>query len=202
MTALKQDLALRRGTTFTQVVRWETEPFLFATVSAMTNTAPARVTAAAHGLPNGWRAAVVGAKGLTQLNAKSNPPGKADFRRATVVDASTVEFNPLSAAEFGTYTGGGYLQFYTPHPLAGFIARMHVKSPDGTLLLALTTENGGVALDDAAKTITLTFTVADTEGVSWKQGAYDLELESAGGVVTTLMYGSIKLTAEITTPTI
>lgn len=197
---MELDIEIIQGKTFEKVLRWETEPFLFTAILGMSNTAPVRITTGVHGIPDGWRVAVVDAGGMTELNAASNPPKSADFRRATVVDTTHIEFNPISAGNYGTWTSGGYLQWYTPHDLTGYTARMAVKDKvGGTVLLSLTTENGGIVIDASAKTITLAITATDAAALTWTSGVYDLELVSTTGVVTQLMYGSISVTKEVTT---
>lgn len=198
---MKQNLAIVQGSTFSQTLRWETLPFMFAKIAAISNTAPVRITTqASHGILDGWRVAVVDAEGLTELNAASNPPKTSDFHQATVVDTTHIEFNPISAAGFEAYTSDGYLQWYTPHTLAGYTARMAIKNKvGGTVLLSLTTENGGIELDDSAKTITLNISATDTAALTWTTGTYDLEMVSSTGVVTSLMTGSVSVTKEVTT---
>lgn len=198
---MKQNLAIVQGSTFSQTLRWETLPFLFATISAISNTAPVRITTTgAHGILDGWRVAVVDAEGLTELNSDNNPPKKSDFHQATVVDTTHIEFNPISAAGFEAYTSDGYLQWYTPHTLASYTARMAIKDKvGGTVLLSLTTENDGIVINDSAKTITLAITATATAALTWTTGVYDLEMISSTGVVTSLMTGSVAVTKEVTT---
>jgi len=197
---VKQNLTIIQGKTFEQFVRWESEPFLFTPILGISNTAPVRITTGVHGIPDGWRVAVVDAGGLTELNAANNPPKASDFRKATVPDTTHIEFNPLSAVEFGTWTAGGYLQWYTPHDLAGYTARLAVKNKaGGTVQLSLTTENAGIVIDASAKTIKLFQSATDTAAMTWKSGVYDLELVSPTGVVTALLTGSVSVTPEITT---
>lgn len=95
--ALQHDIELRRGATFVLHVRWETTPWLYAAIASISLTAPVTITSAAHAIPDGWKVAVVDAKGLTQLNAKNNPPKASDMRRATVVSATQIQFNEISA---------------------------------------------------------------------------------------------------------
>lgn len=196
-------LVIRKGRTFEKVVRWETEPFKFAVIQSISNGAPVAVTTSGpHGIPNGWRVAVVDALGLTELNAEHNPPGEKDFRRATVVDTDRIEINPLSAASFGRHRGGtGFLQWYTPHDLGGYVARMSVKNKVGGAVLLTSLDGGiGIELDDAIKTITLRIDAAVAETLAWKAGVYDLELESPDGDVTVILAGPITAEQEVTTP--
>ncbi|UCV01146.1 hypothetical protein [Acidovorax radicis] len=200
--ALQHDIELRRGATFVLPVRWETTPWLYAAIASISLTAPVAITSAAHTIPDGWNVAVVDAKGLTQLNAKSNPPKASDMRRATVVSATQIQFNEISAAAFSKHQAGtGYLAWLTPHSLDGYKARMQIKDRvGGTVLLELTTENGGIALDDGTKVIEISITAEQAEAFTKTAGVYDLELVSPGGVVTALMEGAVAIDTEVTTP--
>lgn len=198
----EHDITLRQGSSERITVRWETEPYVYAAIQSISRAAPAVITTqAAHEIPGGWRVAVVDAQGMTQLNAKSNPPAKTDFRRARVRSGTQIEFNDLSSAAFGAHkTGTGYLQWLTPHPLQDFEARMDIKDRvGGTTLMTLNTDNGGIVLSDAEKTISLVFNPADTEGLTWRAGVYDLEMIAPGGTVTSILAGSVELVSEVTT---
>jgi hypothetical protein len=94
---------------------------------------------------------------------------------------------------------------YVPVDLSGYTARMQVRQEVGesTVLLELTTENGGITLGDAAGTIDLLINAADWdtmtewEALDWCNAVYDLELVQ-GTVVTQLMYGSVTVRQEVT----
>lgn len=200
--AKKLDLSILQGKTFVLHARWGTIPLIYKSITAMQQTAPARVTASGHGIPDGWQVAVVGAKGMTELNAVNNPLKDADFRVATVVDSNTVEFNNVSAAGFKAYVSGGYLAYYTPMSLASYTARMKIKDKvGGTVLETLTTENGGITLNNTNKLITITISATATAAYAWKNAVYDLELASgdATPVVTALLFGKVTVTKEVTT---
>jgi hypothetical protein len=195
-----QTLSIEQGKTFQAVVRWEVEPLVFKSISAMVQTAPARITCTAHGMPDGWRGAVVDAKGMTELNAKKNPPAMSDFHRMSVVDANTVTIDDLSSASFRPYKGGGFLAYYTAPDLTGFTARMSIKDKvDGELLHSLTTENGGITIDADENTIALEISATDTAAFDWKKGVYDLEMVDPDGVVTAILKGTVHCTPEVTT---
>lgn len=200
------DLNIRRGETFTLTVRWETEPWLYAAIESVANTAPARIMLQAPGaeIPNGWRVAVVDAKGMTQLNAANNPPKAKDMRRAAVFSATQLEFNDTSAAAFGTHVANsGYLAWLTPHSLDDFTARMQIKDRvGGTPLHTVTSAPlGGIVLSDAEKTIEIKISATTTEGFLWSSGVYDLEMISAGGTVFAILEGAVTVGAEVTTIT-
>jgi hypothetical protein len=199
MTSTK-DFVIQQGKTFPQVLRWECLPIIYKPITAISKTAPVRITAVGHGIPAGWRAVVVSAKGMTQINAENTPPKDGDYHQATVIDVDNVEFNDVNAADFKTYLSGGYLQYNTPVDLAGFTARMSIKDKiGGTELVRLDTTNGGIAIDNVLKTITITMSATATAALTWKKAVYDLELVSASGVVTELLKGTVTVAKEVTT---
>ena len=201
MAATSFDLVIERGRTLEQVVRWETEPFKFAPIKNISNSTPVVIeTINPHGIPDGWRVAVVGAKGLTSLNAVGNPPKPKDFVRASAKTVTAIELNSLSTELEDTYQSGGSLQFYTPVPLDGYTARLSIKNKvGGNLLLSMTTANAKIVLDTAMYLITLKLSAAETAALTWSKGVYDLELESPLGTVTAILTGTVSVTAEVTT---
>lgn len=197
------DLILKQGETFQRVVRWEGGSFTYKAITGITKAAPPVVTTlAAHGIPDQWRVAVIGVGGMREINADNDPAAESDFRPATVLSVNTVEFNDVDASLFGTYLSGGYLKYHTPVDLTGYTARMDIRdSVDASaVLLSLTTVNGRIAIDTAAKTITLTISATDSAAITWQNAVYDLELVSAGGIVTRVLSGSIEVSKEVTRP--
>ena len=204
--AASKDLAIKQGKTFTLVLRWETEPVVRKPITGVSFAAGApRITAVGHGAPDGWRCTLYGIKGPKQLNAENNPPRAEDYHPATVLDADTVELNDVNpydtqGNEWPAYVSGGFLQYNTPMDLTGYTARLAVKDKiGGTVLLSLTTENNGIVIDNAKKTITLTVEATATDDFTWTRGVYDLELISPAGVVTALISGKVSVTKEVTT---
>jgi hypothetical protein len=196
----KLNLTIEQGKTFQRLLRWETTPLVYKAVSAITQAAPARVTATAHGVPPGWNVALTGVRGMTEINASQIPPKDADMHQATVVDANTLELNTVSAADFSAYAGGGYLCYYTPHDLASYTARMSIKDKvGGTLLVSLTTANSDITVDSTNHTILLEIDAVASAAFTWKKGVYDLELVSPTGDVVALCSGTVVLIPEVTT---
>lgn len=192
------DLSILQGKTLNQIVRLETTPYVYRPITAITQTAPAVVTAVAHLVPDGWRVAVVSAKGMTQINAVNFPPRDIDFHQATVLTSDTVELNDVNSADYRAYTSGGYLMYYTPMDLTGVTARMSIKDRvGGTELLRLDTTNGRVVVDAVANTVLLTVDAVTTAAITWSRGVYDLELVS-GAVVTPVLSGVVTVTKEVT----
>lgn len=197
----QKDLTIVQGSTYHQVIRWETSKWATAAIASMTLAGIVQVeTVTPHGIPDGWRAAVVDAKGLTDLNAKENPPADDDMRLATVVSPTAIEFNPISSAAFRPYTQGGWLKWRVPQDLTGYTARMAIKDRvGGNVLLSLDTTNARIVIDPAEDTIELVIDSATTQEIDWAKGVYDLEMVSADGRVETLMRGTVRVTKEITT---
>jgi hypothetical protein len=200
MTPGKSNFTIYKGSDFTKVIRWEIGPVVYKTISAIPALAPLTLTVTGHGMPNGWRFAIQSVKGMIQLNAKKTPPVEADYYRGTVVDANTIEVNDVNAMDYTTYTSGGVIQYNTPVDLNGYTARMKIKDKvGGTELLSLTTENGGIVIANASKTIDLILSATDSAAITWSKGVYDLEMVNTSGKVTRILSGSIKVIDEVTT---
>lgn len=199
MTCATTDLTIRKGETFSRVLRWETTPIVYKAISAITAAAPPVITATGHGIPDGWSVAVISAGGMTEINALNWPLKRSDFHKATKLTDDTISLNDVNAAEYTAYTSGGYVAYNTPTSLSGLTARMQIRASKNasTTLLELTTENSRIALDDTLKTITLTITAADTEDLTFTKGVYDLEMIN-GTVVTRLLQGNIIVDGEVT----
>lgn len=194
------DLVIYKGSTFTRVVRWASLPYVYTPITAITKAAPVVITAAAHGLRTGWPAAVVSPGGMRQIKAKRSPPLESDMHRVTRVDVDRVSFNEVDSTSFTTYTSGGSLASFTPVDLAGFTARMMVRSTaedTGTPLLSLVSPTD-IVLDNTEHTITVTIDAATTAAITWEDGVFDLELVSSGGVVTKVLSGNVTAVDEVT----
>lgn len=85
-----------------------------------------------------------------------------------------------------------------PVNLSGYAARMQLRPSlsSDTVLLDLTTENGGITLGGATGEIFLHFTEANTSPLT-KGGVYDLEV-IIGGKVKRLIQGAISISKEVT----
>lgn len=195
------DITIIKGSTFSRVLRWEALPFVYTPITAISKAAPAVVTAAGHGLVTGWRAAVLSAGGMRQINAKSTPPTARDFHKVTFVSSSQINFNDIDSSEFSTYTSGGSLVYYTPVSLSGFSARMKIRATaSDTTVLASLTSPADIVLDNTAHTITVTISASATAAYTFSEGVYDLELVSgdATPVVTKLLSGNVIVLDEVT----
>lgn len=86
----------------------------------------------------------------------------------------------------------------TPIDLTGCTARMQIRDEDGVLLYALTTENGGLTLGDAAGTITFYLSDTDTAAVTGSAYTYDFELVDTILDVHPLVAGSFTFLEQVT----
>lgn len=189
---VKLNLKIYQGSTFRQVLRWESSTKVYVPITNITKSAPVVITAANHAAPLGWRVKVVGAGGMKEIN-------QLDYQIVTDKTADTVTLNQVNSLGFSTYTSGGVLEYNQPVQLTGYTARMQIRAKldSDTVLHSLTTENSGILLDNVAKTITMYIPDETTQTFTFKAAVYDLELIS-GGEVTALASGSITLVREVT----
>lgn len=87
-----------------------------------------------------------------------------------------------------------------PIDITGYSARMDIRAniDEDTAIHSMTSANGDIVLGDAAGTIQLLITAADTEAFDFQTAVYDLELISGAGAVTRLIKGCIELDKEVT----
>jgi hypothetical protein len=189
---IKLNLKVYQGSTFRQVLRWESSTKVYVPITNITRSAPVVITAPGHNLPLGWRARVTNAGGMKEIN-------QLDYQTATEVTGSTVVFNQINSLAYTAYTGGGVLEYNTPVNLAGYTARMQIreKLASNVVVHTLTTENSGIVLDNNVKTITLTIPDEVTALFSFASAVYDLEL-MLGGEVIPFASGTLTLQREVT----
>jgi hypothetical protein len=192
MAPVKKNFKIYQGSTFSEVLRWESSTPVFKNITAITKTAPVVVTAVAHGLVAGWRARISNAGGMKEINSE-------DYTVITEVTTDTVTFGSINAAGYTTYTTGGVLEYNQPVSLTGYTARMQLRTKlaDTAFLLELTSANGGIVIDTVNKTILLTISAADTALLTFKSAVYSLEMVN-GTTVIPLIYGNFTLESEIT----
>lgn len=192
------ELAIQQGKTFVRTLRWESAPIEYEPITAIAATAPVSLTVPGHGVPDGWRIAIVSVKGMTEINA-SQPPKAKDYQQATVVSTDTIEINKINASGYAAYTSGGFIQYNSPVPLDGYTARMAIKDKmRGNEYYRLTTENGDITIDVTGYKIELSISAEVTAGFTFLSGVYDLEMVSPDGVVSQLIYGEVTVAPEVT----
>lgn len=193
-TPIKLNFKIIQGSTFNQVLRWESATKVYKTISGITNSAPVVINCTAHNIPVGWRARVTNVLGMKEINSGSN-----DYYTVTDTTTNTVTFNSVNSLGYSAYTSGGVLEYNQPIDLAGYTARMQIRSKleDTTIIKELTTENGGIVIDNTTKTITLTISATDTSAFTFASAVYSIELVN-GTVVTPFAGGTMTLVKEVT----
>lgn len=193
MTPSKINFKCYQGSTFSEVLRWESSKKIYKPITGISNAAPCIITSTAHGLPDGWRTKITNVVGMTDINSTEV------YHLATKLTDNTIELNAVNSLGYKTYVSGGVLEYNLPVDLTGMTARMQLRTKleDATVIDELTTENGGIVIDAVTSTITLTIPAADTALYTFNSVVYSLELIS-GAVVTPFANGTITLVKEVT----
>ena len=195
-------LSLRLGATADIPIRVESDELTFAPITAMTKSAPVHIASTGHGIPDGWRAAVLNAGGMTELNAAWNAIRDSDFRRLAVIDANTIAFPGVTSAGFRTYTSGGELAYYAPKDLSGYTAaRMDIKrAVGGTVFASLNTTDGTIEIDAANGAVWLHITPTTLVELAAGDYVFDIELLDGAAVLALCSADSmLHLLPEVTT---
>lgn len=190
----KLNFKIYQGATFNEVLRWESSVKVYKTITATTKAAPLVVTAIAHEVPVEWRVKFTNILGMTDLNSDT------EYHQVSEVTANTITINSINALGYKAYISGGVVEYNKPIDMTGYTARMQVRTKitDTLTILELTTENGGITINNTTKTITLVITAIATALLTFSTAVYSLELISSGGQVTPLVSGSMSLVKEVT----
>lgn len=189
---VKLNFKVYQGSTFQETLRWESVEKVYVPITHIAKTAPIVVTAPSHGIPVGWRAKLSSNNGMKEINSL-------DYLVVTGTTTDTVTFNSVNAINFTSYVSGGVLEYNKPVDLAGFTARMQIRAKleDAAVIKELTTENGGIVINNTTKTIDLTISATDTAAFAFQTAVYSIELVS-GSVVTPFAGGTMMLVKEVT----
>ena len=184
-TLPKLTIHARLGASADIALRLETSVLKFVAIAGMSKTAPLRVTAPSHGIPDMWYVAVIDSRGMTEMNAAdSNKIRESEFHQITAIDANTVDFLEISSAGFETYTGGGYLAYYEPLDLSGYTsARMDIKRRvGGDVDLALNTTDGTLEIEASSNTVWIRLDDTTLDALPAREYVFDIELVSATAI--------------------
>jgi hypothetical protein len=192
-TPAKINFKLYQGSTFNEVLRWESSVKTYATITNINKSAPLVLTAPAHGVPQEWRVKFTNIAGMVELNNADT------YYQATSVTTNTITINEINSLGFKAYASGGIVEYNTPIDLTGFTARLQARSKvdDVNSIFELTTQNGGIVLNNTNKTITIAIPAETTAAYTFSSVLYGLELISSGGQVTLLCTGTITLVKEV-----
>lgn len=190
---VKINFKVYQGSTFKETLRWETSTKVYKPVTSITNAAPAVITAVGHSIPVGWRFKVTNVVGMTDINSTDA------IYTATSTTPDTITINALNSIAYKTYTSGGIVEYNQPVDLATLTARMQIRAKleDTVVIHELTTENGGIAINNTLKTIELIMPSTITTALAFSSAVYSLEIIN-GTDVTTFANGTISLIKEVT----
>ena len=190
----KLNFKIYQGSTFQEVIRWESATKTYKTITNITQAAPCVITAAGHGMPVGWRFKVTNVGGMTDLNSSDN------YQVASSVTTDTVTMNTVNSLGYKAYTTGGVIEYNTPVNLTGYTARMQIRAKitDTTLIDEFTTANSKISIDTNTYGIVIQVDATTTAAYTFSSGVYSLELVSPLGVVTQLCSGTVTLIKEVT----
>ena len=190
---VKLNFKIYQGSTFKEVLRWESSTKVYKPISGITKSAPVEISCVGNGIPTGWRVKISNVVGMKEINSGDN------YYVATDVLTDSFKINAVNAVGFTDYTSGGIVEYNEPVDLTGVTARMQIRPSltSSEILLELTTENGRIAIDNVNKTISLSIDAATTAGLTFTSAVYSLELVK-GVEVTPFINGTISLVAEVT----
>lgn len=175
---------IRIGASVDIPIRVETNSLTFAPIASIAKSAPVRVvTTSPHGVPDGWRAAIVDAKGMTELN--SDKVSDSDLMKVTVVDATTLDLDGISSLSFRTHTANtGAVAFYAPKDLSAYTsANMDVKKQVGAEAVAnFNTIDGTLEIDALASAVWVRLDSSDLSALSAEDYVFDIELTRPDGI--------------------
>jgi len=193
-TPAKINFKIYQGSTFTEVLRWESSNKKYSPITGITQAAPVVLSSTAHGVPAGWRFRITNVVGMKEINSATD-----SYYYAKVPTADTIEINSVNSIAYTAYTSGGIIEYNEPIDLVGYTARLQIREKIGstTFISELTTENGGITIDNVNKTITLSISAADTTLFTFVSAVYSLELIS-GSLVVPFSAGTISLVKEVT----
>ena len=193
MTA-KINHKITQGSTFNPVMRWESAEKVYVPITNITKSAPVVITATGHNLVNNWRVKFTNIGGMKELNSDSQ------YHQCTVVDPNTINVNTINSLGYTAYSSGGVVEYNKPVDLTGFTARMQIRAKvdSDTIIHELTTENGGIVLNNVDKTIKLQISAGVTQTFTFQQAVYSLEMISSGDIVTQYAAGTVSLIKEVT----
>jgi len=197
MQPAKINYKVYQGSTFQEIYRWESETKVYVPISNIQKSAPCVITTAEpHNLPVGWRARVVGAGGMKEINSTGD-----SYYTITDTTSDTIEINSVNSLQFSTYTNGGVVEAGAPVPLAGYSARMQIReSVDSTTVIhSASTENGGIEIDSTTyQTITVKIPATITQAFTFETAVYSVELYTNDGLVIPFLVGNLTLVPEVT----
>lgn len=194
-TPAKINYTIYQGSTFKEYYRWESSTKVYKPITNITKSAPVVITAIGHNIAVGWRCRITGVAGMKQINSSDDIP----YYVVTDVTTDSVTLNAINSTQFQAYTGGGILEYNKPVDMTGYTARMQIRSkvdsPD--IIEELTTENGGILIDNINHTIIINISANKTQNMTFTNAVYSVELVTGNDVIP-FISGNLALVKEVT----
>lgn len=215
MEPIKQNIEIQQGATFQQSMQWCNGTPTFKPISNVQIGLPTVITVTAHGLTQPTPVWITNVRGAWSLNTKGYRDTQP--RYATVMDVNTLAID-FDTGDQPAYQSGGVLTYYAPMDLTGYTARLQIRPAPGPIFdsyppgqyspgsipppyIELNTTNGGITINSTAGTISLLINATQTQGFTWQNAVYDLQLTAADGVtVTKLAEGDVSVIMAVTQP--
>lgn len=178
-TPIKINFQVYQGSTFKQVLRWESATKTYIPIIDITKSAPVRITAPGHNVPEGWRVRVSNVSGMKEINTGDT------YYQASVEDANTIVLNNINSLSYTPYTSGGVIEYNSPVSLAAITGVLKIAENIGssTLLYEATSQNGGIVINASTNQIILTIPSSVTSNFNFLKAVFELTLISAGEVI-------------------
>ena len=194
-TPAKINYKMYQGSTFAEVLRWESSKKNYVNITNISKSAPVLITTEPHTIPNNWRVKVTSVGGMKEINSTE------DYHVVSVLSNTSIELNTINSLGYTAYTSGGVIEYNEPIDLSTYTARMQIreKLDSSTVIYELTTENGGIVLNNVDYTINLNIPATTTQTFTFKKAVYSMELVNTNNdSVITFAQGNITLYNEIT----
>lgn len=200
MTAPTYDLHIVRGKTFTQAFQYADDEMLYRPITGIPVQAPARITAAGHGVPPNWPVRIESTRAPAELNT---PEG--EWLVPSVVDSDTLEFDELNLTGAKPFRGPSVLVFPRPADIADWKARMQIRDRiGGEVLLSFSSDpadqaDGTITVDVPGSAFVLELLHTITEAIAWTRAVYDLEaIRPDGSVIALIAPSKVTVGQEVT----
>jgi hypothetical protein len=191
---IKLNMKMYQGSTFNEVLRWESDTKVYKPITAISQSAPIVVTSVGHGLTTGWRTKITNVGGMKEINSTEN------YNVVTTLTSDTLTFNDINSLAFTPYGTGGILEYYAPIDLTGYTARMQLRAKiDSTTTIDEYTSEGKIIIDNITKSIIILVPAIITAAYTFSTAVYSLEMvQTSTGTVTQVLTGTITLIKEVT----
>lgn len=180
MTApIKLNFQVYQGSTFKQILRWESATKVYVPIIDVSKSAPIRITAPGHNIPEGWRVRVSNVSGMKEINTGDL------YYQATIEDANTLQLNAINSLSYTPYVSGGVVEYNAPVALAAVTGVLKIAENIGStnLLYEATSQNGGIIINAATNQIILNIPASVTSTFNFLKAVFELSLVSAGDVI-------------------